>query len=187
MKSNPEEGRKVIYKEEHGEMVISISGKVKQWQFVALSVWVVLWLACGVAVMFFLPDADKNMAVILVVYLAFWLYFLYKSTLSLLWRTYGIEYVKITPEELWYKRDMKGYGQVFKFDLATMQKVGTVDFSSRTFSKVYADAFWTIGGERVGFEYLGQKITLGRQVSEGEATKLAHVIQQASKNAKRNK
>ena len=39
-----------------------------------------------------------------------------------------------------------------------------------------SDSFWTRGAERIGFEYNGKKVAIGRGLTKPEAEKLAKVM-----------
>jgi len=59
-----------------------------------------------------------------------------------------------------------------------------VNYEDKTWAKIYNDAFWTIGGETLGFEYLGKKVGLGFKMEESQVKKLLKQISIASQKAK---
>lgn len=172
-------------KTDEGE-VIAILPKFASWQRAALGIWLVIWVMAGVLGMVGgLKALAKEQMTFIVVFAGFWFYFLFYAARSLIWMNIGAEYLRITDENLEYKRSWNGYGRVKQYDLATIKNVGVVNYSDKTFAKTYNDVFWTIGGEMIGFEYIGQKIAFGFKLSEQDAKQLAARIRRAVQLAQR--
>jgi hypothetical protein len=173
-------------KTDEGE-VIAILPEVANWQRMAIGIWLVIWVMAGILGMVGgLKSLAKDELTFLLVFAGFWFYFLFYAARSLLWMNMGAEYLRITDEHLEYKRSWNGYGSVKQYDLATIKNIGVVNYSDKTFAKSYSDAFWTIGGEMIGFEYIGQKVAVGFKLSEQDAKQLSTRIRKAVQQAQRN-
>jgi len=116
--------------------------------------------------------------------LAFWAYFLFYATRSLVWNNVGTEFIRLTADSLDYKRSWNDYGKVRSFDLATIKNLGVVNYDDKPFAKTYNAAFWTMGGEMIGFEYIGRKIAFGFKLNEKQAKDIIKRIEKAMRAVK---
>lgn len=146
--------------------VVTIKPVLKPWQWTALVAWVALW--CAALLVTVLSGATATW---LLVYAAFWLYFMWQATKALLWYAGGAEHLKISRDELWYKRSVKGYGRVRKFERTTIKNIGLIA-ADDTFGWAYQQGFWTVGGEQLQFDYLGTTVIMGRRLNENQQREL---------------
>ena len=75
-----------------------------------------------------------------------------------------------------YKRSWGSYGSAVSYDLDTIKDLGLVNLSGKSFARSYQNAFWTVGGEQIGFEYLGKKVVIGLRLEEKDAKKVVKLI-----------
>ena len=149
-------------------VVIAIIPDTKAWQKAALAIWSGVWTFTGVIGMVgMLKEASQEAMTFLLVFFAFWAYFLFYALRSLIWHRVGAEYIRISDENMDYKRSWGSYGTVRSYDLTTMKNLGMVNYEDKKFARSYSQAFWTIGGEMIGFDYLGRKVALGFKLDEG--------------------
>lgn len=167
---------KVIADKLESKLLITILPNISPLFKTGLLVWVVLWFVMGIAVAFYYPSAAEDEKTLLIVYLGFWLYFLYISAKGLLWNLIGSENLMVENGELTYKRSWKGYGKVLTYDGDTIDQLGVLKLDNNSFGKIYGEAFWTVGGEKLGFEYIGNKVVFGMKVSDKDADKIAKLI-----------
>lgn len=164
-----------MWSEEDGTMIVEISGERPSWQVGAMFVWVLLWITCGIVVIWQLSSAGlaPGLKLTVYVYLVFWLYFCVKSVRSLLWRLYGVERIKANREGVVIKRDVKGYGEAKTYFAENMKQFQLLDAQDKSFGKVYSQSFWVITGETMMFEYMGKQIRFAHQI-EPQSAKFLH-------------
>ncbi len=171
-------GAKVTVEETDAGTVIAILPDSSQWQRIALAVWIGVWAFTGILTMVgMLKALEKDTIPFLLVFMAFWFYFLFYAVRSLIWQRAGTEYIRLSEDTLDYKRSWNAYGQVRSYDLETIKNLGTVNYDDKKFVKTYNDAFWTIGGEMIGFEYIGKKEALGFKLSDAQAKEIVKRIE----------
>ncbi|MDA7835921.1 hypothetical protein N9A49_00790 [Salibacteraceae bacterium] len=176
-------GAKVTLEETEEGTVISILPETKPWQTFVLGAWAVVWLFCGAFVMLGgYKELEGDGRIFILVFLAFWAYFLFYAARSLVWNNVGTEFIRITAESMDYKRSWNDYGKVRSYDLSTIKNLGMVNYDDKPFAKTYNAAFWTMGGEMIGFEYIGRKIAFGFKLEEKETKKIIKLIEKAKRN-----
>lgn len=167
--------------------VIAILPEYKPWQKTILGIWLVFWVMLGLlGLVGGLKSLRAEEFSFLLVFAGFWFYFLFYAARSLIWMNSGAEYLRISEDTLTYKRSWNGYGTARSYDLATMKQLGVVNYADKIFAKTYNDAFWTIGGETIGFEYIGNKVAFGFKLSDVDSKKLASKLKQAVGKAQKS-
>ena len=162
--------------------VISIYPQLDTWQLWTLRLWLIAWVLLGMlAIMGMLKAGEGDQLLYAMVFGAFWLYFVYFGARSLVWHQSGREYLRIGEETLDYKRSWSTYGRAVSYDLATIKELGLVNLEGKSFAKSYQNAFWTVGGEQIGFEYLGRKVVLGLRLEENDAKMIIQMITKAQR------
>lgn len=160
-----------------GVATFVISARLPKQQRLMLILWTLVWTACGAA---FLREAilDRTpaMRVPLMIMLAFWAYFEYTILRALLWRLKGFELWRVMEGELIIKNSLFHFGNADRFFVANIQRLGLLNVEEDSWKWQWNDSFWTRGAERLGFEYLGRKVGLGRGLSADEARKLAPLL-----------
>ena len=96
----------------------------------------------------------------------------------------GTEFIRITAETMDYKRGWNDYGKVRSYDLETIKNLGIVNYDDKPFAKTYNEAFWTMGGEMIGLEYIGRKIAFGFKLNEKQAKNIIKMIEKAQRKVK---
>ena len=158
-------------------VVITIYPQLELWQKWILRAWLIIWTIVGMlAIMSMLKQGVGEQLIYTLVFTAFWLYFIYYAGRSIVWHQSGREYLRITNETLDYKRSWGVYGRAQSFDLNTIKNLGLVNLEGKSFAKSYQNAFWTVGGEQIGFEYLGRKVVLGLRLNEKDAKTIVKMI-----------
>lgn len=173
---------RISYQQQEQLFSIVISARVERWKEAALFAWVLAWTACGIYFMYQLgQDLPRETKMGIFVLLFFWLYFEIRIGRALLWRLWGFEQIRFTPEQMSIKRNIKGYGKRQDYFLQNIKTFNKVDIAPRSMIATMEESFWVVGGERIYFEYLGKKVGLGRQLNETEANKLVDLMQRQLK------
>ncbi len=158
--------------------VITIYPQLDSWQTWALRIWLIIWVVVGMlGIMGMLKEGSGDQLTYTLVFVSFWLYFVYYAGRSILWHQSGKEFLRISDETLDYKRSWGLYGRVQSYDRETIKNLGLVNLDGMSFAKLYQNAFWTVGGEQIGFEYLGKKIVLGLRLTDKDAKRIVKMIE----------
>jgi hypothetical protein len=138
-----------------------------------LTVWLVFWTFCGIAIgsQLFVKGDDELRAFVFV-YLAFWGYFEYVVVKAFKWRKSGEEQFLISEENFHYGRtyNNRGFLKPHRKDLVNAVKV--IDEEIGTFAKVFGSSYWVVGGERLAFTVSGKVIPFGMQLTDKEVKQL---------------
>ncbi len=170
--------------EERLSVVISArTTKVKE---AMLLTWFVAWLCIGGYVIYARTQLTAHDPVkqYLLAFLAFWVYFAVKVGRALLWRLKGFELWRLKDGTLTIKDSLFGYGKANPYFIENIKDLGVRKIDPTSFKYQLNDSFWTIGGERLGFEHLGKKVIFGKGLNEGEAKRLLATLQDALKKAR---
>ena len=132
--------------------------------------WTLLWYAVGAAVfsqLFF--DYEEKEKIMMIVFLSFWLYYAFRVTRTLIYLTYGREYIKLDKHALRIKRATGKYGKAEQYFLESIQKFEIVELKENSFQAVYENSPWIRGTNKIQFEYIGKTISFGRKLTEKDA------------------
>ena len=138
-----------------------------------LTIWLVFWTFCGIAIgsQLFVKGDDELRAFVFV-YLAFWGYFEYVVIKAFKWRKSGEEQFLISEENFHYGRtyNNRGFLKPHRKDLVNAIKV--IDEEIGAFAKVFGSSYWVVGGERLAFTVSGKVIPFGMQLTDKEVKQL---------------
>jgi len=142
-----------------------------------LSVWLLAWTFCGLAVAYqLILEANSDIKTALLIFMAFWAYFEFKVVKVFRWRRGGEEQFFISEEKLLYGRTIKNRGILRPYRKDLVNSVRNIDEEHNTFSRAFADSYWVIGGERLAFTVNGKIVAFGLRLSDKEAKKLTELI-----------
>jgi hypothetical protein len=174
----------IAVRRNNGEVFIDIKVPLQNWQLTLLCTWAIALSFCGLSIIaylvFYTPDAKQQWAMFL--YLSFWVYFEYHSIRAWLWHRYGKERLHLAPGVLELKREILGYGVVRRYFSDNINSIEVFDLPAKSVMAAFYTGFWTVGGERIQFDYLGQKVVLGRNISENSRRQLLKILCSAAKS-----
>lgn len=171
-----------------GGLSVVIGARIPKQRMALLWAWLALWTACGIYFMFELSrTTERDLLITLVVMLAFWAYFALRVARVAFWRAKGFELWKLNEGELTVKNSMAGYGKASRYFVENIQRFGLLQIDETSWKWQMSDSFWTRGAERIGFEYSGKKVAIGRGVTQEEARKLVQVVGAELKRARKEK
>ena len=183
-------GDRISFWNDGDTLRIVISGRTEKWKEWLLAAWLVAWLASIVVFAAQLGGSySQGEKLFFGVLVGAMLYFLLRLGKVWMWRRYGKELISISNEQITIKRDHKSYGKAHSYYIENVKKFGLVIRKENSFKGELEDSFWVLGGERIGFEALGQKVKFGMQLSEDDARQLAGLVKneiQTRKAAKQN-
>ncbi|MCC6542230.1 MAG: hypothetical protein IT225_08425 [Flavobacteriales bacterium] len=166
---------------------VVISARLTKRKEALLIAWFLCWLLIGTYVLYArtnMPSGDP-LRQFLLVFLAFWLYFVVRVGRALLWRLKGFEQWRLKDGVLTLKDSILGFGKANTYFVENIQRLGALNLDPTSFKHQLNDSFWTVGGERLGFEHLGRKVAFGKGLTEAEAKRVLFVLQEALRTARK--
>jgi hypothetical protein len=151
------------------ELSIVIASVADRRQTYMMGFWLMFWLALGVigiVYLFFLPD--KQMRVMLLVWLGFWIYFAYTVGKAWLWKRYGYELIKVREGKLVFKRDVRGRGFVNTYPTYQIQQLRANASKSPGWVQRLGGNYLSTEGESIVFDMPDKEIRFGYQLSQAE-------------------
>jgi hypothetical protein len=135
-----------------------------------LLVWLFVWSVCGVIVFTqYFTTTDLNVKSIIIVWLGFWVYFEYKIFRAYLWRKQGKELIKIKGDKMTYKKAISGREKTKEYFLENIKNLRIIDVPENSFMEIIGNSYWTISGEKIGFDYLGGEMRFGFELNNEDA------------------
>lgn len=170
-----------------GRLSVVISARLTKGKEALLVTWTVMWLMIGVYVFYERTQLQEGDPVrqYLLVFLAFWLYFLVRVGRATLWRLRGFELWRVKDGVLTIKDSLFGYGKAHPYFVENIKSLGLLKLDVTSLKYQLNDSFWTIGGDRLGFEHLGRKVIFGKGLSDAEAKRVVAVLQDELKKARK--
>ena len=170
-----------------GRTSVVISARLPKRKEALLVAWFVCWLLVGVYVFYTRTRLSEGepLRQFMLAFLAFWLYFAVKVGRTVLWRLKGFEQWRLKDGVLTIKDSILGYGKAHTYFVENIQKLGALNLDPTSFKHQLNDSFWTIGGQRLGFEHLGRKVAFGKGLDPAEAKRVLFVLQEALRNARK--
>jgi hypothetical protein len=139
--------------------------------------WSMVWLAIGVYVtsQLFVDYSDKE-RLVLIIFLAFWLYFalrVFRTTIS---QFFGREFIKLDEQALHIKKSAGKYGKSGQYFLENISGFELMELKEDSLAGVFESSFWVRGSNRINFEYYGKVISFGRKLNEKDAQLLYKLL-----------
>lgn len=143
-----------------------------------IGAWFCMWVVIGVVVSWYSAThpMKKELQLILLVFMLFWLYYFIRVGRSFAWLMSGKEMLKVDKISLTIKNSIKGYGKAKEYYLENIQKVRVSVPKENSFQTAWENSPWIRGGERLEFDYMGKTIRFGRKLDEKESKLLFQVL-----------
>src|SRR5690606_16916605 len=168
---------RVSVKRQEASTSVVISNRLPRSQEYLLLGWLLAWTLCGYAFLYELTKGvERDMLIPLLILLAFWMYFEVRILRVVLWRMKGFELWRLAEGELTIKDSLYHFGKANRYFVANIQRFGLLNMDETSWKWQMSDSFWTRGAERLGFEYHGKKIAVGRGLTENESRQLVALL-----------
>ncbi len=175
-----------ISNEKSGAKIV-ISGVSERWKVTALTAWIAAWLFCGAVVIYELLNTDdREMKLFLVVFLVFWAYFMWKISRVWHYRKGGYEAIDIGPEQVTVIRKTGGPAKTATYKLTEIGEPEKVPVSEKSFTYIYEDQWWVLGGERIGFKTNRRYVRFGMQLDANETAEILRFMKAQFRKARGN-
>lgn len=161
-----------VFADKHGAK-ITVSGRSEPWKVTALTAWLAAWLFCGVVVIYELMHTEqREMKLFLVVFLVFWAYFMWKISRVWRYRKGGYEALDIGPDKVTLTRKTGGAPKSTVFSVDEIGAPEKVPISEKSFTYIYENQWWVLGGERIGIKTDRRYIRFGMQLDARETAEV---------------
>jgi hypothetical protein len=155
-------------------VIAAVTDKKKN-RFVLLLL--LLWIVGGIVMIWSFPTiAEDKTKLVVIIWLAFWAYFLYVLARLWRWKQHGFEVIKINGDVFKYKRDVKGRGWVNDYKLTDMKNVRPSGSESPNWLKNMGGDFWNTDCDSIRFDFEDKEVSLGYQLSAKEQKSLIHLL-----------
>lgn len=170
-------GEKISVLEKDDVISVVIYSSDKKWKTNLMFVWLFLWTICGVVVFAnYFNLVDKNLKLVVIIYMAFWAYFEFKIAKAFMFRRFGKEKIWIKKGILHYQRQITRKSKIAEYDTELINDFRVLQLDRGNFFVQMQESFWVIGGERLCFNYGKKQIAMGIQISDEHAKKLFKLL-----------
>jgi hypothetical protein len=170
-------GKRISIKKDDKGMSIVILSTADKIKKILLVGWFFLWTLCGVIVLsqyFLIQDQQTRAA--LIVWLGFWAYFEYKTFKAVMWRSFGVEKIKLRDGKFLYKKDVSGKGKINTYNFDFIKDLRIIEQKDNSFFENLNNSYWVIAGEKIAFDYEGKEVKFALQLDEVDTKALFKVI-----------
>ena len=171
-------GERISYYYHEDYTTVIINGRTEAWKTNVMLIWFLAWLFSGFSVLYSLYnyEFDSDQKTFLMIFMFFWAYFLFKITRVLLWRKYGMEFIKIDNDRLTMKKSILGYGVARPFLTANVKNFKLQEVNAKSYVKVFNDSFWVIGSGTLNMITNSEEINFGSQLNNKDAKELIKLM-----------
>jgi hypothetical protein len=156
---------------------IRIVGQLEPWKTLVLTLWLIAWLFCGVVVLSeFMAAVEREMKLMLFVFMVFWAYYLWKVGQVWMYRRRGYEHIRLADGEIQITRSIMGAGKTQRYFIENIETLKQIEIPQRSFAFTYENMWWVLGGEKVGFDYAGKFVRFAMQLDEKETQEVLRFL-----------
>lgn len=167
------------------ELSIVISSGADQSKAKIVGAILLLWLiGGGVVISSYFTMTDQRSKVMLLVWLAFWLYFTYVMAKAFAWHRKGREILKVRGGKFYYKKDTNGRGWVQEYPLESIKTLQPTEDKSDTWISRFGGDYWSTDCDSLRFQSMGKEIALGFRLTEKERERITKLLRQELKGLK---
>ncbi len=176
-------GQRISYHFHEDYTTVVINGQTDAWKTNVMLAWFIAWLFSGVSVIYslFNYEFEPNQQTFLLVFMVFWGYFMFKISRVLLWRKFGMEFIKIDNDRLSIKKSILGYGIARPYLTANVKDFQLEEVNSKSYIKVFNDSFWVIGRGTLIMKTNNEVINFGSQLSIEDSKNLIKLLHKVIK------
>ncbi len=178
-------GKRIAVVRNREQLQVTIGQQIERWQEAALIAWLAAWTFVGGVFLYYtFASTDFGQRMFFALLSAVWMYFFVRILKVFFWRKRGKEILTFKSGKLYLQNAIGKRGRTEEFAYHNIFKLGLVKNEPTNFFAFLDDSFWIIGGDRVGFNYNGSKIRLGKQLNVRDAELLVRVMESAIKEYK---
>ena len=171
-------GSRISFVDSKEKTTIIIYPEKKPLVTALMGAWIFMWYGIGITMIsaYFMMKLSQQEKLIIVIFMAFWLYYAIRVTRSFLWIMWGTENIKIDAFSFTIKNATKKAGRAKSYYLENIKKFRMELPKAKSLQVSWESSPWVRGGERIEFDYMGKVIRLGQKLSEKDTTLLFNLI-----------
>mgnify|MGYP001168330007 FL=1 len=171
-------GNRVSFKDHNDFFTMIITSKTEGWKMWLMFFWFLAWSASGLVIIYnlFFTDQLKESELYFYTFLFFWTYFWYKIIRVLIWRKYGIEFIRIDKDRFTIKKSIWGFGKAKEYLTENVNNFELEPLEEKSFSKVFNDSFWIIGQGSILLKISDNQYNFGAQISTENGHKIVKLL-----------
>ena len=127
---------------------------------------------------------EAKQKVFMLVFLAFWTYFILKIGRAFLWRIYGKELILVDDDGVSIKNDIRSFGKSVYTDLEMVNGINEVTGSELSFFEGMTSNYWNIAGEKLVLNKDGKDLYFAKELPSKEIQALKKLLSQHLKKVK---
>lgn len=172
-----------VRKENYLSIVISAAANRKK--AAIISVILGLWLIGGATVVWnYFGLTDPKTKIVVIVWIAFWLYFSYIMGKGLLWQWSGKEIIQVRDGKLFYKKDTGGRGWVMNYQSDQVKNLKEYAKKSTGWIERFGGDYWSTDCDSLSFQYEDKEIAFGYKLTERESDKIQKLLKKEMQHSK---
>lgn len=181
-------GTRISFVHKKDLLTVIISQEVAKWKMWALGIWLLLWSALGAVFIYnWLNGSNGSERLFFAISTGFWAFFLIRVGKVFVWRLIGREMIRIDPNGISIKNAYGNFGKAQHFHLENIKDLGVINYDPNKFFQFMDRAFWTMGGDTIGFRQSGKKYQFAKLISDRDAKLLARLVDKALKDIQKIK
>jgi hypothetical protein len=163
-------GERISIVEGKDATTIVIHPEKSVWKSVLLYSWFSMWTMIGILVSLQLfENYTREIKLIIVIFLAFWVYFFIRVGRAVLWQAKGKELIKLNDQAFVLKRSIFGYGKAHEYFYENIKKFRAYEPKPNSFEDYFQNVYFFVGGERLLFDYAGREVKFARKIGDKDA------------------
>ena len=170
------------------ELIVEIHPNISDKNKLILNAWLLLWTACGLAVVsqLFVDSYAFEEKVFILIYLAFWAYLEFKVLYAFRWNRKGIERIELKDGKFAYTKLIGKRGLPFECE---WNDLSLFHYESSTETGLWNDinkAAWMVGGEVIEYKFKHKIRRLGMKLNKKDALKLVDQLNRFIQSKRQN-
>lgn len=125
---------------------------------------------------YFNHELEEKQKVFMLVFMAFWAYFIFKTGRAFLWRIYGKELILFDDEGISIKNDIRSYGKSIYTDVDEVNGFEGIQKNELSFFDSVSSTYWNTGGETLVLNKDGKDHFFAKELSEKESKSLRKLM-----------
>jgi hypothetical protein len=176
-------GSRISFVHKKDLLTVIITQEVEKWKMAALLGWLILW--CGVGAVFiynWLNGSTSSDRLFFAIASAFWAFFLVRIGKVYIWRIIGREMIRIDLNGMSIKNAYGNFGKAQRFHLENIKEFGVINYDPNKFFQFMDRAFWTLGGDAIGFKHSGKRYQFAKLINDRDAGLLLRLMDKAMRD-----
>lgn len=163
--------------EERFSLVIlgRLQGNTPKYRILWAIAWVIIGLVLTLEAKRIGVTGDERM--ILLIFMAFWGYYLYRIIKAIRWHQVGKEMLMMKGEYLIHKNSFGQIGKSKQYHLANVQPM-QIKEKTEGWGALFEDSFWSIGRATIELAIDGRTLQIGFRLDKGSANKVISLFNQ---------